>query len=70
MKENKTENVGILKAVGSGKESDKKTVFINEDNVLVFNNVELINALDPVAKSALKSLCAVGVAKIPEGVNL
>lgn len=49
MKENKTENVGILKAVGSGKESDNKTDIINEDNVLVFNNVELINTLDPVA---------------------
>ena len=70
MKENKTENVGILPTSYGVRKSDSKTVFINEDNVLVFNNVELINALDPVAKSALKSLCAVGVAKIPEGVNL
>ena len=63
------DNTGILKTVGSGQESGKGTVIINNE-ILEFSNTELLNALDPTTKSALKALVAVGAARIPEGVVL
>lgn len=69
MKEKENKNVGILNTVGSGKESDNSAVFV-KDNILIFNNEKLLNALDPTTKSALKALVSVGAAKVPEGVVL
>lgn len=60
---------GSLSNVEVRKASGKGTVFIN-NGILEFNNKELLSALDPTTRSALKALVSVGAAKVPEGVVL